>query len=184
MNIQRNLDNTVLIFDPRGQVTSESDPIAPRVTSLKGLRLAILDNSKWNANKLLRGAQAALGAEIEFASVNYYVKHNFSKDAAPELLEKIAAENDIVLTAIGDCGSCCSCCVRDAVALERMGMPAAAIITTEFEHETELTRQAIGMPGLQPVVIDHPVSSITAEEVAARVAQIVQQAQRVWLGQD
>ena len=131
----------------------------------------------------MRGAQAALGGEIEFAAVNYYVKHNFSKDAAPELLEQIAAENDIVLTAIGDCGSCCSCCVRDAVALERMGLPAAAIITTEFEHETELTRQAIGMPGLKPVVIDHPVSSITAEEVAARVAQIVVQAQRVWLGQ-
>lgn len=183
MNIQRSLNDAVFIYDPRGQVSSASDPIAPRATSLKGLRLGILDNSKWNANKLLRGAQAALGAEVEFAAVHYYVKHNFSKDAAPELLEKIVAENDIVLTAIGDCGSCCSCCVRDGVALERMGKPAAVIITTEFEHETELTRQAIGMPGLTPVVIDHPVSSITAEEVAARVLQIVAQAQRVWLGQ-
>src|SRR5665213_22327 len=179
MNIQRSLSDTILIYDPRGQVSSESDPIAPRVTALKGLRLGILDNSKWNANKLLRGAQSAM-ADLGFAAVNYYVKHNFSKDAAPELLQKIAAENDIVLTAIGDCGSCCSCCVRDGVALERKGMPAAVIITTEFEYETELTRQAIGMPGLKPVVIDHPVSSITAEEVASRVAQIVTQAQRVW----
>ena len=55
MNIQRNLDHTAFIYDPRGQVSSESDPIAPRVKSLKGLRLGILDNSKWNANKLLRG---------------------------------------------------------------------------------------------------------------------------------
>ena len=39
------------------------------------------------------------------------------------------------------------------------------------------------MPALKPVVIDHPVSSITAEEVAARVAQIIEQAQRVWLRQ-
>ena len=91
MNIQRNLDHTAFIFDPRGQVLAGSEPIAPRVTALKGLRLAILDNSKWNANKLLRGAQTALGNEIAFATVNYYVKHNFSKDAAPELLEKIAA---------------------------------------------------------------------------------------------
>lgn len=181
MNIQRNLECTAYVYDPRGQVASQSDPIAPRVKALTGLRLGILDNSKWNANKLLRGAQAAL-ADAGFATVNYYVKHNFSKDAAPELLEKIARENDIVLTAIGDCGSCCSCCIRDAVALERIGVPSAAIITTEFVHETELTRQAIGMPGLTPVVIDHPVSSITAEEVAARVAQIVDQARRVWLG--
>jgi NADP-dependent 3-hydroxy acid dehydrogenase YdfG len=27
------------------------------------------------------------------------------------------AGNDLVLTAIGDCGSCCSCCIRDAVAV-------------------------------------------------------------------
>jgi hypothetical protein len=184
MNIQRSLENVAVVYDPRGSVSNEADPIAPRVARLEGLRLGILDNSKWNANKLLRGAQAALGGEIGFAAVNYYVKHNFSKDAAPELIARIAAENDIVLTAIGDCGSCCSCCIRDAVALERLGKPAAAIITTEFVHETELTRAAIGMPGLVPVVIDHPVSSITAEEVAARVAQIVVQAQAVWLGQD
>jgi hypothetical protein len=38
------------------------------------------------------------------------------------------------------------------------------------------------MQGLRPVVIDHPVSSITAEEVAVRVAQIALQAQAVWLG--
>ena len=33
-----------------------------------------------------------------------------------------------------------------------------------------------------PVVIMHPVSSITQEEVAQRVQQIRQQAQQVWLG--
>lgn len=182
MNIQRDLAQGAVIFDPRGKVASEADPVAARPKALAGLRLGILDNSKWNANKLLRGASAALTGDIGFAAVNYYVKHNFSKDAAPELIAQIARENDIVLTAIGDCGSCCSCCIRDAVALERLGRPVAAIITTEFERETELTRAAVGMPGLTPVVIDHPVSSITTEEVAARVAQIKIQAQRVWLG--
>jgi len=115
--------------------------------------------------------------------VNYYVKESFSKDAAPELIEEIAAHNDIVLTAIGDCGSCCSCCIRDAVELEKRGIPSVAIITTEFVRETELTRRAIGMQGLRPVVIDHPVSSITQAEVDARAAQVAEQAPKVWLGQ-
>lgn len=172
------------LFDPRGRVESAQTPIAPRVKALEGLRLGILDNSKWNANKLLRGAAAALGEGIRFAAVNYHVKHSFSKDAAPELLARIAAENDIVLTAIGDCGSCCSCCVRDSIALERLGIPAACIITTEFVQETRLTRTALGMEALVPVVISHPVSSITAAEVAQRVAQITEQAQAVWLGGD
>ena len=173
---------TAFVFDPRGRVEANDTPIAPRPATLDGLRLGILDNSKWNANKLLRGAQALLAQDIRFAAVNYYVKHSFSKDAAPELIARIAAECDLVLTAIGDCGSCCSCCVRDSIALERLGVPAACIITTEFERETELTRAAIGMTGLRPVVIDHPVSSITAEEVAARVAVITRQAQAVWQG--
>ena len=174
-------DGRVRVFDPRGVVQNEITPVAPRARQLAGRRLGILDNSKWNANKLLRGAAAALGAGIEFGAVNYYVKHSFSKDAYPELIERIAAENDIVLTAIGDCGSCTSACVRDAIALERRGVPTAVIITTEFVRETDLTRIALGMPDLQPVVIDHPVSSITQAEIDARVAQIEQQSQAVWL---
>jgi hypothetical protein len=172
----------VLVFDPRGVVESSDTPIAKRPAKLEGLRLAILDNSKWNANKILRGSAAALQKSIAFGTVNYYVKESFSKDAAPELLEEIAANNDIVLTAIGDCGSCCSCCVRDAIWLERRGIPSVAIITTEFVRETELTRRAIGMQGLRPVVIDHPVSSITQAEVEQRAAQVAEQAPKVWLG--
>ncbi len=172
------------IFDPCGVVAIESRPLATRKNTLDGLRLGILDNSKWNANKLLRGSADALKQEIDFATVNYYVKtHGFSSDAPEELIEQIAAENDIVLTAIGDCGSCCSCCIRDSVALEDRGIPAAPIITQEFVNETRLTRVAVGMPDLRPVVIDHPVSSITQEEVQQRVAMIKAQAQEVWLGQ-
>lgn len=175
-------DSTVEVFDPRGALRFHDAPVSERKKSLKTLRLGILDNSKWNANKLLRGAAAALGEDIDFAAVNYYVKHSFSKDATPELIAQIAAENDVVLTAIGDCGSCCSACIRDSIALEKLGVPSAAIITTEFVRETELTRQAVGMKSLEPVVITHPVSSITQEEVAQRVAQIKEQAQQVWLG--
>lgn len=173
----------IRVYDPRGIIRSVALPTAKRLEKLNGLRLGVLDNSKWNANKLLRGAIEALGKEIDFASVNYYVKHSFSKDAAPELIEKIIAENDIVLTAIGDCGSCTSGCLRDAIALEKQGVPTAVIVTTEFVKETVLTRQALGMLDLEPVIISHPVSSITMEEVGHRVAQILVQAQAVWKGE-
>jgi hypothetical protein len=174
--------NSVLVYDPRGIVDSPNVPIAARPNKLDGLRIAMLDNSKWNANKVLRASMEALEKTVKFGKVNYYVKHSFSKDAAPELIAEIAANNDLVLTAIGDCGSCCSCCIRDSVALEKLGVPAAAIITTEFERETELTRTAVGMRGLIPIVIDHPVSSITPAEVEARAAQVALQAPKVWLG--
>jgi hypothetical protein len=90
------------VFDPRGRVDAERIMPAPRVAALAGLRLGILDNTKWNANRLLRMTAAGLGEGHRFAAVNYYRKESFSKAADPALLAVIAANNDIVLTAIGD----------------------------------------------------------------------------------
>jgi hypothetical protein len=90
------------VFDPRGVVDAEPLTLAPRIPDLNRLRLGVLDNTKWNANRLLRKTAARLGEQVSLAVVNYYRKESFSKDADPGLIERIAAENDIVLTAIGD----------------------------------------------------------------------------------
>ena len=91
-----------IVYDPRGVVTAEAKPISPRVPKLAGLRLGVLDNSKWNGNKLLRKATARLEKEFGFAAVTFYTKESFSKVAAPALMAAIVAESDIVVTAIGD----------------------------------------------------------------------------------
>jgi hypothetical protein len=90
------------VFDPCGAVETELMAPAPRAGELNGLRLGVLDNTKWNANRLLRKTVALLGEQATLAAVNYYRKESFSKDADPALIETIAANNDIVLTAIGD----------------------------------------------------------------------------------
>ena len=91
-----------LVFDPRGRVETELVSSAPRVATLDGMRLGILDNTKWNARRLLRKTAALLGERHDFAEVNYYRKESFSKAADPALIAQIAAENDVILTAIGD----------------------------------------------------------------------------------
>ncbi len=90
------------VYDPRGFVGGEAKPIAPRITGIDGLRLGILDNTKWNANKLLRQLRDELQDKHKFQSVSYYRKESFSRFADPKLIETIRAENDIVVTAIGD----------------------------------------------------------------------------------
>ena len=90
------------VFDPRGRVETGRLTPASRVAGLAGLRLGVLDNTKWNANRLLRKTASLLGDRFGFAAVNYYRKESFSKPADPALIGRIAAENDIVLTAIGD----------------------------------------------------------------------------------
>jgi hypothetical protein len=96
------MTRAIPVYDPRGAVTAESVTTAPRVKQLEGLRLALLDNTKWNANKLLRGVRDRLAAKHAFSAVNYYRKESFSSSAAPALIAEIAANNDVVITAIGD----------------------------------------------------------------------------------
>jgi hypothetical protein len=91
-----------LVFDPRGVVETARLALAPRARDLNGLRLGVLDNTKWNANRLLRKTAAQIGEKVSLAAVNYYRKESFAKDADPALIAAIAADNDIVLTAIGD----------------------------------------------------------------------------------
>jgi hypothetical protein len=90
------------VFDPRGRVDAVHRPLAERAAALEGLRLGILDNTKWNAHRLLRKTAALLEARYGIGAVSYYRKESFSKPAAPALLAEIAGANDIVLTAIGD----------------------------------------------------------------------------------
>ena len=94
--------NDTIAFDPRGVVETEPLALAPRAGGLDVLRLGVLDNTKWNANRLLRKTVTKLQEEFAFAAVNHYRKESFSKDADPALVEAIAANNDIILTAIGD----------------------------------------------------------------------------------
>jgi len=93
---------TIPVYDPRGVVDAAPLATSPRVKKLEGLRLGLLDNTKWNANKLLRGMRDRLAEKHGFGAVNYYRKESFSLAAAPELIAEIVAANDIVITAIGD----------------------------------------------------------------------------------
>ena len=92
----------VSVFDPRGRVEAGLLAPAPRVSGLAGLRLGVLDNTKWNASRLLRKTASQLGDRFGFAAINHYKKESFAKAAEPALVAAIAADNDIVLTAIGD----------------------------------------------------------------------------------
>ena len=65
-----------------------------------------------------------------------------------------------------------------------MGRPTAVVVTTEFLHEAEVQRDALGMPDLVPVVIDHPLSTLSDAQIDARAEQAAAQAVKRWLGKE
>jgi hypothetical protein len=70
--------------------------------------------------------------------------------------------------------------MHDAVALEAKGIPTAVIITTEFTLEAQTQRDALGMSGLDWVVIQHPLSTLTEAEIGQRIDEAVPQIVSVW----
>jgi hypothetical protein len=90
------------VYDPMGVVDALAKPLARRVPSLDGLRLGVLDNTKWNAARLLDNVVALLGEDIRLSQINRYKKETFTKPAARELIRDIAVDNDIAVIAIAD----------------------------------------------------------------------------------
>jgi hypothetical protein len=64
--------------------------------------------------------------------------------------------------------------MHDGVSLEALKRPTAVIVTTEFLHEAHVQRAALGMAGLDPVVIDHPLSTLAESEIDRRAEQAIE----------
>ena len=71
-----------------------------------------------------------------------------------------------MIAGLGDCGACSACSLRDAVAFERLGVPATVVITDAFVGHVARFADALGLPGYPALVVPHPVSSKDAEHLA------------------
>jgi hypothetical protein len=52
-------------------------------------------------------------------------------------------------------------------------------VTDAFLHEADVQRKALGAEGLEPVVITHPLSTLTDEEILVRAGEAAAGARRV-----
>ena len=68
------------------------------------------------------------------------------------------------------------------MSLERLGCPTVVIVTTDFVHEAEVQRIALGMPDLHPAIITHPLSTLTDAEIDRRAAEAAAQCAGIWRG--
>jgi hypothetical protein len=49
-------------------------------------------------------------------------------------------------------------------------------------HEAEVQKEALGMPDLALVVIDHPLSTLAGDAIDRRARQAAAQCAAIWLG--
>jgi hypothetical protein len=169
------------VYDPRGDVNVPEERIADRVARLEGTTVGLLDNSKTNADVLLREVGRILEAEYGVDAVVYRAKDT-ATHAAGSIAEQLAGQCDVVVNAYGDCGSCTSWCVFDSIDLEKKGTPTATINSEEFVNLGQSEARSLGMPGLPIVTVPHPMGGIPETEVKARAETIVPEVVEVLTG--
>ena len=93
---------TVTLVVPEAPVPAPAAAAASRKSGKSGLRLGVLDNSKGNADHLLRFIVEGVKAVVPVASVVMTRKGSVSLPAPAEILDQLAREADFVVSAMAD----------------------------------------------------------------------------------
>jgi hypothetical protein len=167
------------ILDPTGTTgsTAAQGAIAPprarRPASLRGATVGLLVNTKQNAAPFLDEVGRLLQERYGAAGVMARTKVNFAAPAPEDLVKEMTAGCDVLITGIGDCGSCSASAVADGIAFESAGLPAAAICSDAFKVTADAMAELRGAPGYRYATTPHPVAILTADQVRERAAQVL-----------
>jgi len=91
------------ILSPEGASSAKQHQLAPRrFTTLDGVRLGLLGNSKLNADAVLLAVADLVKERYDVRSVFVRSKPTFSKPATPDQVEEMLQNADVILTGVGD----------------------------------------------------------------------------------
>jgi len=91
------------LLDPTGGGDGSTDTqLAPRLRSLSGLRVGLLDNTKPNASVLLAAVADELRRDWGVRSSTVHTKSYFGTPVEQSQIQRILADCDFVVAGIGD----------------------------------------------------------------------------------
>jgi hypothetical protein len=90
------------LLDPTTSVATQSIGYVDRPASLEGKRVGLIENTKFNSDRLLAKIGDILKAEYGAAEWTMFRKHNSSVPAHDELIAEIRKTCDVTVAGIGD----------------------------------------------------------------------------------
>ena len=90
------------ILDPTVEPRRQPLTYVPRPDSLKGKRIGLVENTKYNSDKLLQKIGEILKQEYGAAEARMWRKHNSSVPAHQEIIDDAKRTVDVVVAGIGD----------------------------------------------------------------------------------
>lgn len=157
------------ILDPTGYVSQSSQlALAPRPAQLRGATVGLVVTTKQNADVFCEELGRLLQATEGAAGLVLRRKTSVALPASDEIVEEIVRECDVMVTGVGDCGSCSASAVADGVIFEKHGMPSAVVCTDAFVATSDEMAHLHGAPGYRYVTTPHPVAVLGPDEVRER----------------
>jgi hypothetical protein len=93
---------TVKLVSPVYEARATAGSRAPRLASLAGARIGLLDNDKPKADRLLEHIATLLEHRYSVAGFVRLRKGSATKPAEGEIIARLLRETDAIVTAIGD----------------------------------------------------------------------------------
>lgn len=121
--------------------------------------ISLVDNTKPGADTILSLIEEDLGNR-NF----HYIKKPAGAPATPGQIAK-AASAELVIMALGDCGSCTSWVVFDALKIEKKGIPTIIICSDHFSNFARELALTHGASDLRIIEIQHPIAGLSREEI-------------------
>jgi hypothetical protein len=90
------------ILDPTTDPGPQALTYAPRPDSLQGKRIGLIENTKFNSDRLLLKIGDILKSEYSAAEVRLWHKRNASVPAHEEIIEELRQTCDVMVAGIGD----------------------------------------------------------------------------------
>ena len=90
------------LLDPTTEAAPQAMTYVARPDTLAGKRVALVENTKFNSDKLLLKIGELLKQEYGIAEVRLYHKRNASVPAHEEIIQDIKQSCDLVVAGIGD----------------------------------------------------------------------------------
>jgi hypothetical protein len=161
----------VVVHNPMGfppRVTGK--PLAPRLDSLNGKTVFLVDCHFDDSGLLLEQVQAWLGEHLPRVEVRLVTKAGFYGRDDPQLWARIKAEGDAAVIGVGHCSSCAPAVAAHGMSIDGdFGVPTVMLHTATFERVVRATTRMHGMPRMRSAYVPMPVMGKTPAELRAYV---------------
>ena len=156
-----------MVLDPTASLADDITDAGPDAGSLRGKRVGVRIDMLWRSWDWVSEVWAE-GLRAEGAEVRFWRSCGRTGEEGARAAEEYAAflaETDVAVVGLGNCGSCTSWTIADALQAAALGIPTVAVATAHFEALATALAKRGGRSGLRLQILPYPLDVLPKAEV-------------------